>query len=119
MENIRMAVHASRMLEEGVDPDLSPEKRRKPDSRIDWKTAFHLATAGGADVLDIPVGAFRKGLKFDALAVDTALPGGTVRRLDGDEDLEAALQRILFTASKRNIADVWVGGRRMAGSSAQ
>jgi guanine deaminase len=117
MENIRMAVHASRMLEEGVDPDLRPEKRRKPNSRIDWKTAFHLATAGGADILDIPVGAFRKGLKFDALAIDTAARDGTVRRLDGDEDLEAALQRILFTASKRNIADVWMSGRRVAGSS--
>ena len=77
-----------------------------------------LATAGGADVLDIPVGTFRKGMKFDALAIDTAARGGTVRRLDGDEDPEAALQRILFTASKRNIADVWIGGRHVAGSSA-
>lgn len=117
MENIRMAVHASRMLEEGVDPDLAPQARRKPESRIDWKTAFHLATAGGADVLDLPLGTFRPGMKFDAIAIDTAAPEGTIRRLDGDDGLEAALQRILFTASKANIADVWVGGRRVAGSA--
>jgi cytosine/adenosine deaminase-related metal-dependent hydrolase len=40
-----------------------------------------------------------------------------MRRLDGDEDREVTLQRILYTASKRNIADVWVGGRRVAGSA--
>jgi guanine deaminase len=117
MENIRMTVHASRMLEEGVDPALPPERRGRRESRVDWKTAFHLATAGGADVLDIPVGTFRPGMKFDAIAIDTALPDGTMRRLDGDEDREVTLQRILYTASKRNIADVWVGGRRVAGSA--
>ncbi|MBN8996128.1 MAG: guanine deaminase [Rhizobiales bacterium] len=117
LENIRMAVHASRMLEEGVDADLAPEARGRPGTRIDWKVAFHLATAGGADVLDIPVGTFAPGMKFDAIAIDTAAPDGTIRRLDGDEDLGTTLQRILFTASKRNIADVWTGGRRVAGAA--
>jgi guanine deaminase len=116
IENIRMAVHSSRMLEEGVDAGLPPERRRTPGSRIDWKTAFHLATAGGADVLDLPIGTFRAGMKFDAIAIDAAAPGGTIRRLDADDDLETTLERILFTASKPNIADVWVGGRRVAGA---
>ena len=56
-------------------------------------------------------------MKFDAIAIDTAAPDGTIRRLDGDEDLGTTLQRILFTASKRNIADVWTGGRRVAGAA--
>lgn len=117
LDNIRMAVHASRMLEDGVDADLPPAERGRSETRIDWQTAFHLATAGGAEVLDIPVGTFRPGMKFDAMAIDTAASGGTIRRLEGDEDFATTLQRILYTASKPNIAHVWTGGRRVAGSA--
>ncbi len=116
IEAQRMAISASRMLETGVDPALPPDRRGRPGSRIDFDTAFHLATAGGGDVLDLPIGQFAPGFHFDAVLVDPDAPGGTMRvwdDLDSDED---ALQKIVYTASKANLATVWIGGRAVSGS---
>jgi guanine deaminase len=115
LENCRMAIAASRMLEDGVDARAAPEERGRSESRIDWKTAFHLATAGGAKALDLPIGRFEPGCYFDAIAVDAEAAEGTIRLFD--DDLEAVLQKIIYTASRANIADVWVAGRRVAGTA--
>ena len=118
LDNCRMAIAASRMLDDGVDPNIPRERRGvNEDSRIDWRTAFHLATAGGADVLDLPVGQFAVGRQFDAIFVDTEAPLGTIRIFDGLDDLERVLQKIIYSASRANIRDVWVGGRRVAGAA--
>jgi len=82
-------------------------------SAVDWKTAFYCATRGGGEVLDLPVGAFEPGLKFDAFQVDPDAPGGTLHLWD--ETPEAALQKIVYTASKANITRVWVNGRAVRG----
>ena len=116
IEAQRMAISASRMLETGVDPALPPDRRGRPGSRIDFDAAFHLATAGGGDVLDLPIGLFRPGFHFDAILVDPDAPGGTMRvwdEIDSDAD---ALQKIVYTASKANLAAVWIGGRAVSGS---
>jgi guanine deaminase len=118
-DSVRMTIAASRMLEDGVDAALPAAARGRKDSKVDWRTAFHLATAGGAKALDLPVGAFEAGRHFDAILVDTAAPHGTIRLFDGLDDHEAVLQKITYTASRANIADVWVGGRRVAGAAAQ
>ena len=108
-DGMRGAVLASRMLESGTDPALSADRRGRSGSRIDMKTAFHLATAGGGDVLDLPIGRFAPGYLFDALAVEIDATDGTIR-LWGDESAEERLDVILHTASRANIASVWVGG---------
>jgi guanine deaminase len=105
----RMSVAASRMLEDGVDPALPRDGRGRPDSRIDIATAFHLATAGGAQALDLPVGSFARGKLFDAIAIDTQAPEGSIR-LFGQTEPADILAAILYTASRPNIARVWVGG---------
>ena len=112
----RMAVVTSRMLESGVDPALPPETRGRPSSRIDIRDAFHLATAAGADALDLPVGRFAPGCHFDAVLVDTTAPHGTIRLFDGLDAPEDVLAKIVYTASRANLADVWVAGRRVAGA---
>ena len=112
----RQAVAASRMLETGTDPRLPQAERGRPGSRIDLATAFHLATAGGGAVLDLPVGLFRPGYHFDALVVDAAAPAGGIR-LFGETDPGAVLQKIVYGASRANLADVYVGGRRVAGTA--
>jgi len=112
----RMAVAASRMLEEGVDAAEGPAERRRPGTRIDFRTALHLATAGGADVLDLPAGRFAAGCHFDAMFVDPAAPEGTMRVHDDLDSLEDVVQKIVFSASKANIRDVWVAGRRSGGA---
>ncbi len=115
-DNVRAAVVASRILEDGVNPSHAREMRREADQRVDWKIAFHLVTAGGADVLDLPVGSIEPGRQFDAMLVDTTAPLGTIRTFEGIDDPESVLQKILYGASRANIRDVWVAGRRVAGA---
>lgn len=111
-EATRMAVVASRMLESGVDPDLAVEERGRTASRINLVTAFHLATAGGGDALDLPIGRFEPGCHFDAMAIDTKAEAGGIRVFEPLPPLDL-IEKILNTASRANIAGVWVGGRQV------
>jgi guanine deaminase len=113
-EATRAAVQASRMLEDGVDPTDSRETRGTPGSRIDIATAFHLATAGGGEALDLPIGKFAAGYFCDALVIDPAAPDGTIR-LFGQTDPAAILEKTLYTATRPNLAAVHVAGDRVAG----
>jgi guanine deaminase len=105
----RMSVAMSRALESGVDPALPPERRGRAQSRIDWRTAFFLATAGGADVIDLPIGRFAIGHFFDAIIVDTRVDGtlSVFDAIDSDEDV---LAKILYGATQQNLSAVYVGG---------
>ncbi len=119
LEVQRMAIAASRMLEGGVDPDVPAERRGRAGARIDVPLAFHLATAGGADALDLPVGSFEPGRQFDAMLVDPDAPGTTMRLFDEVDDEADLIEKIVYTASRPNLARVWVGGRAVAGSNGQ
>jgi guanine deaminase len=112
-DTLRMSVAASRLLEEGVDPSLPAGRRGRPGSRIDWRTAFFLATAGGGDALDLAVGRFAAGNAFDALIVDTEASDGGIRIFDAIDTPEDVLAKILHTASRRNIVSVFVAGRAL------
>jgi guanine deaminase len=114
-EAARGAVQASRMLEDGVDPALPAATRGRRNSRIDMATAFHLATAGGGEALDLPVGTFAVGQKFDALLIDPNAVTGTIR-LFGETDPVAIFEKILYSASRPNITTVWVDGHRVGGA---
>jgi guanine deaminase len=109
LDNIRMTIHASRLLEEGVDAALPKAERRRPGTRVDHKIAFHLATRGGADVLDLPLGSFEPGRFFDALQIDPEAEAGAIR-LCHDESPDEVLQIILYMATRPNIAAVWTSG---------
>ncbi|MDC3958951.1 guanine deaminase [Polyangium jinanense] len=116
LDACRMAVVTSRMLESGVDPALPPETRGRPSSRIDIRDAFHLATAAGGDALELPVGRFAPGCHFDAVLVDTTAPNGTIRLFEELDEPEDILAKIVYTASRANLAEIWVAGRRVAGA---
>ncbi|MFT8644141.1 amidohydrolase family protein [Gluconacetobacter sp.] len=111
MGTMRMTVAASRMLRDGVEPDRPAAERGRPGSAVDMMTAFHLATAGGGDALDLPVGRFAPGQHFDALRIDPDAPLGTMR-LWGDESDEDLLATALYTASRANITHVWTDGQQ-------
>jgi guanine deaminase len=115
LDTLRMSVASSRLLEDGVDPNLPPERRGRPGSRIDWRTAFFLATAGGGDVLDLPIGRFAVGNAFDAVIVDTQVDEGSIRIFDEIDTMEDVLAKILHTASRRNVVSVFVAGRALHG----
>ena len=83
---------------------------------IDFRDAFFLATTGGGIALDLPVGHFSPGYQFDAMVIDTTAQNGTIRLWDDLDSGENILQKIIYTASKSNIAKVWIGGRDVSRS---
>ncbi len=110
-ENCRYAISSSRMLEDGVDPARSAEERGRAGSRIDFMEAYWLATAGGAQVLDIPVGRFEPGCCFDALLVDPSGPHSNIHCHPGISDTAKALfQKVLYHLTRSDIRKVWVDG---------
>ena len=109
------AVAVSRMLEDGVDPGRAAVERGVLDSRIDTVTAFHVATAGGAELLGVPAGVFEVGRKFDAFVVDVDTPGSALRRWDEVDTEERLFEKIVRLAGPGDITNVWVDGRRVAG----
>jgi guanine deaminase len=113
IDNCRQAIAASRALEEGVDPALRPEKRSRPGRRIDFREAFWLATAGGAQVLGLDAGVFRPGASFDAVLIDLDAPGSNTSLFDGLDSPEDVLEKIVSTATRANVAGVWVEGRKV------
>ncbi len=112
-DSMRWTVASSRALQDGVDAGKASGARGVAGSAVDWKTAFYCATKGGAEALDLPVGTFEVGRRFDAFQIDPDAAGGTVHLFD--EAPEAALQKIVYTASKANIAKVWVEGKVVKG----
>lgn len=104
LDNARAAVTASRLLESGVDPRLPRGRRGVPDSRIDFRDAFWMATTGGAEMLDLPVGQFARGRQFDAVLLN--IPDCDLVELS-DDDL---LQQIVLCAQPGDIRQTWVAG---------
>ena len=104
------AVTVSRMLHDGVDARMAPAVRGVDGSRIDTAAAFHLATAGGADVLGIPVGRLQVGQQFDAFVVDTSVGRSGLRRWDGVDTEERLFEKIVRLAGAADIVSTWVAG---------
>lgn len=115
LHNCQVAVTASRALEDGVNPDLSPAERGTAGARIDFREAFWMATAGGGEALGLKVGKFVQGYAFDAIVVDTGAPDSNLiiwEDMDGGDDI---LQKIIYNADRRNIKRVWVQGEAVKG----
>lgn len=110
-EACRTTVQSSRLLEDGVDPTLPADRRGTPHSRIDLVTAFHLATAGGGVALDLPIGVLAPGYRLDLIAIDTQASEGSIRLFDETRP-EAIFEKIIYGASRANVAAVWVDGLR-------
>jgi guanine deaminase len=74
---------------------------------------YYRDASGGGIALDLPIGQFAPGYQFDAMVIDTTAERGTIRLWDDLDRGEAVLQKIIYTASKPNIAKVWIGGRQV------
>ena len=111
----RMAVTASRMLEDGVDASASGRTAGTAEVADRFPHSTPSGDGGGADVLDLPVGRFAAGNAFDALIVDTEASDGGIRIFDAIDTAEDVLAKILHTASRRNIVSVFVAGRALRG----
>ncbi len=100
LDNARQAMIVSRLRERDAGTA----------ERIDFRAAFWLATAGGGQALDLPVGQFRPGYRFDAILIDAGRPGCNLRLWPGDT-LEDTLEKIVSGAGRAEISKVWVEGR--------
>jgi len=60
-------------------------------------------------VLDLPIGLFRPGYRFDAMLIDATVPGTNLREYPWDNASDQ-LQRLLWNTTRPNIAKVWVDG---------
>ena len=115
LHNCQMAVTASRALEDGVNPDLPAEERGTAGTRIDFREAFWMATAGGGEALGLKVGKFVEDYAFDAIVVDTDVADSNLiiwEDMDSGDDI---LQKIIYNADRRNIKRVWVQGEQVKG----
>lgn len=110
LHNCQMAVTASRALEDGVNPKLPAAARGAQGTRIDFREAFWMATAGGGEALGLKTGKFLEDYAFDAIVVDTDVPESNLiiwEELDSGDDI---LQKIIYNADRQNIKRVWVQG---------
>ncbi len=117
LKNCEVAVTASRALEDGVDPGLPADRRGSPGTRIDYREAFWMATAGGGRALGLDIGLLKAGYAFDAIVVDTSATATNLVTWDGLDTPDDVLQKIIYNAGRRDIARVWVQGREVAGYS--
>ncbi|HGG6428071.1 TPA: guanine deaminase [Salmonella enterica subsp. enterica serovar Kottbus] len=115
LDACRHAITASQVLNDGVDSQLSSEQRGQSDSVVTFREAFWLATGGGGEVLDLPVGQLKEGYLFDAIVIDTCSPGSDIliRKDDTPHDI---LQKLIYTARRSNISAVWVDGKKRIGN---
>uniref|UniRef100_A0AAR2IMT8 Guanine deaminase n=1 Tax=Pygocentrus nattereri TaxID=42514 RepID=A0AAR2IMT8_PYGNA len=88
---------------------------------LTFEEAFRLATLGGSEALslDDQTGNFEVGKDFDALRVNMCIPGGPVDMFPGQGPKDISLLQVnacvfdIFAGDDRNIAEVFVAGRRV------
>lgn len=111
-DNIRQAVIASRMLEEGVDALVDADRRGAGyPARISAPEALFLATKGGAEALGLATGSFEVGRAFDAQVVDTRRAHADLTGFGIFNEPADRLARILYLATPDNIRQVWCQGK--------
>ncbi|KAG5793071.1 hypothetical protein H9Q69_007880 [Fusarium xylarioides] len=89
------------------------------DKALSLEEVFYLATMGGAKVLCLEdkIGNFKVGKEFDAIWVvtTTGLQSAMTPR-EEEESLRGLFEKYVMTGDDRNVAQVFVRGRRVAGN---
>ncbi|GAY74002.1 guanine deaminase [Lentilactobacillus kosonis] len=105
-KNMQQSVMASQMLTDGVDRRQAENVRGAGNSRISMKTAFYLATRGGAEALHIPTGAIEVGYQADFQVV----------KLHSDyltNDRDDEFEQLMYQTERADICQVIVGGKQV------
>ncbi|KAF3908433.1 hypothetical protein ABW21_db0202032 [Orbilia brochopaga] len=129
LDNMRTAILQDRIDSFAtVDRDASADGRElnieSANWTVDFKYAFHLATAAGAHGLGMQesLGTFDEGKRFDALLLDCGLEedengyGGQRFTRFGDEGVAELFEKWVTTGDDRNIVKVWVDGKVVRGA---
>ena len=114
---IREALKVSNLLSLSAAAASSPADclgAGEPPAPLSHAEAFHLATARGAAALGVEglTGTLAVGSFFDALVVDPNAAGSPID-LYGDEVVEDVFHKWLHLGDDRNLAAVYVAGRKV------
>lgn len=101
--NIRQAVKSSRMLTDGIDSQRPVEQRGVANSQITAATAFYLATAGGAQALNLAAGRIAAGCRADLQVV-------RAHRTWGKPSTADVFERLMYQTEAADIKSVYVNG---------
>lgn len=112
-DNIKQAVISSRMLTDGVDVTIEQGKRGVPNSRVSVLEAFYLATRGGGEALNLPVGLFEEGQIFDVQVLNPNQSGNSLPGFDLYTEPLSRLAKLLYLSTPANITEVWVQGNKV------
>ena len=80
---------------------------------MDIVTAFHVATAGGAQLLGINTGTIAVGKLFDAFVVNVDESESGLHNYEGLDNDERLFEKIVRLAGPSDITAVWVNGRKV------
>lgn len=103
-QNIRQAIMSSRMLDEGVDSEISPDLRGKHQAAITAKNAFYMATIGGAKSLNLTTGQIKQGYAADLQIVHEKYP------TFGHQGPENTFEKIMYQTTVSEIDHVMTQG---------
>lgn len=109
-DNVRQAVMSQRQAEHGVDTEEALANRLHTERRVSVVEAFYLATTGGGEALDLPIGKFEKGYAFDAQVIDTQATYNSIQSFDEQDSLTDTFERIIYRANTENVKQVYVQG---------
>ncbi|KAJ4415858.1 hypothetical protein N0V82_007118 [Gnomoniopsis sp. IMI 355080] len=103
MRQALIASNAREVMSEGKDKGLAIEE------------LFYMATLGGARVcsLEGKVGNFAVGKEFDACLVSTLVEDQVMTMVEPEDTLQVVFEKFAMTGDDRNIAQVFVRGRRV------
>ena len=103
-QNIRQAIMSSRLLNDGVDSEITPDLRGKHDSAITAKNAFYMATVGGAKSLNLVTGQIKEGYIADLQIVHAKYP------TFGQQVPEDTFEKLMYQTTVSEIDHVMTQG---------
>lgn len=110
-DNARYALVASRLACRGTAPEKEQGSRGSGETPLTTAEAFWLATAAGGQALSLPIGLFKPGYRFDALSIRSNLHIGGFRHSKNEDSLGDIFEKLVLTADKSCITDIWVNGK--------
>ena len=103
-QNIRQAIMSSRLLNDGVDNEITPDLRGKHDAAITAKNAFYMATVGGAKSLNLVTGQIKEGYTADLQIVHAKYP------TFGQQVPEDTFEKLMYQTTVSEIDHVMTQG---------
>lgn len=108
-QNLRQALISARMLSDGVDHDLAPEKRGTHAPSLTAQNAFYLATRGGAASLNLPTGQIKPGYFADLQVVHSKY---ATFMQQSEQDI---FEKVMYHTTASEIDQVLVQGQLVVG----